>query len=114
MNGRWLRSLAVASSSAAIVLAIGSLHAQRGSIGAEWRTYAGDLGATKYSPLTQIDASNFGKLKVVWRWQSADAFLSRTIPGRGEVWASFDAGSQWHCLCLHLPHIYSIETALVD
>jgi hypothetical protein len=31
----------------------------------------------------------------------------------GEVWASFDEGGQWHCLCLHLPHIYSIETALV-
>jgi photosystem II stability/assembly factor-like uncharacterized protein len=30
----------------------------------------------------------------------------------GEVWASFDEGEAWHCLCLHLPHIYSIETAL--
>ena len=30
----------------------------------------------------------------------------------GEVWASFDEGEQWHCLCLHLPHIYSVETAL--
>jgi hypothetical protein len=30
----------------------------------------------------------------------------------GEVWASFDEGKQWHCLCLHLPHVYSIETAL--
>jgi hypothetical protein len=31
----------------------------------------------------------------------------------GEVWASFDAGAHWHCLCLHLPHVYSIEAALV-
>jgi photosystem II stability/assembly factor-like uncharacterized protein len=31
----------------------------------------------------------------------------------GEVWASFDEGKQWHCLCLHLPHVYSLETALV-
>jgi BNR-Asp box repeat len=31
----------------------------------------------------------------------------------GEVWASFDEGGEWHCLCLHLPHIYSVETALV-
>ena len=30
----------------------------------------------------------------------------------GEVWASFDEGDQWHCLCLHLPHVYSVETAL--
>lgn len=27
----------------------------------------------------------------------------------GEVWASFDEGNQWHCLMLHLPHIYSVE-----
>jgi len=32
----------------------------------------------------------------------------------GEVWASFDEGAAWHCLCLHLPHIYSVETALTD
>jgi hypothetical protein len=27
----------------------------------------------------------------------------------GEVWCSFDEGDQWHCLMLHLPHIYSVE-----
>ena len=27
----------------------------------------------------------------------------------GEVWASFDEGGQWHCMMLHLPHIYSVE-----
>ena len=27
----------------------------------------------------------------------------------GEVWASFDEGGNWHCLMLHLPHIYSVE-----
>jgi photosystem II stability/assembly factor-like uncharacterized protein len=31
----------------------------------------------------------------------------------GEVWSSFDEGENWNCLCLHLPHIYSIETAVV-
>ena len=31
----------------------------------------------------------------------------------GEVWASFDEGRHWHCLCLHLPHIYSVEAGLV-
>jgi len=30
----------------------------------------------------------------------------------GEVWASFDEGKAWQCLCLHLPQIHSIETAL--
>ena len=52
----------------------------------EWRVYGGDLGNTKYSPLTQIDASNFGKLQLQWRWQSADGFISRTLPGGGELW----------------------------
>ena len=30
----------------------------------------------------------------------------------GEVWASFDEGEQWQCLCLHLPQVYAVETAL--
>jgi photosystem II stability/assembly factor-like uncharacterized protein len=31
----------------------------------------------------------------------------------GEVWASFDEGEEWRCLRMHLPHIYSIETAVL-
>jgi hypothetical protein len=58
-----------------------------GAVG-EWRAYGGDLGNTKYSPLTQIDAKNFGQLRLAWRWESADGFISRTVPGGGEVWAS--------------------------
>ncbi len=27
----------------------------------------------------------------------------------GEMWASFDEGTNWQCLMLHLPHIYSVE-----
>jgi quinoprotein glucose dehydrogenase len=88
MKARWLRRVSVVSSAAAIALAAGPIRAQQGALRGEWRTYAGDLGATKYAPLTQIDATNFSKLAVAWRWQSADAFVSRTIPGRGEVWAS--------------------------
>lgn len=30
----------------------------------------------------------------------------------GEVWASFDEGEAWHCLCLHLPEIYAVESSL--
>ena len=30
----------------------------------------------------------------------------------GEVWGSFDEGDTWQCICLHLPHIYSVEAAL--
>ena len=56
----------------------------------EWPTYGGDLGGTKYSPLDQIDATNFGDLEIAWRWQSADAFLSKTTASGGEWWASSD------------------------
>jgi len=31
----------------------------------------------------------------------------------GEVWSSFDEGASWNCLCLHLPQVHSIETAIV-
>ena len=49
--------------------------AQHGATGGEWPTYGGDLGSTKYSPLDQIDASNFDGLEIAWRWQSADGAL---------------------------------------
>ena len=56
----------------------------------EWPTYGGDLGSTKYSPLAQIDATNFGTLEVAWRWQSADVRMSQTTPGGGEWLAAAD------------------------
>ncbi len=34
---------------------------------AEWKTYGGDLAITRYSPIDQIDASNFSTLQVAWR-----------------------------------------------
>lgn len=49
--------------------------AQYGATSGEWRSYGGDLGSTKYSPLDQIDATNFDDLRVAWRWQTADASL---------------------------------------
>ena len=56
----------------------------------EWRTYGGDLGGTKYSPLDQIDASNFADLEIAWRWQSSDAVMSLTTPDGGEWSAPSD------------------------
>ena len=37
-----------------------------GSAGKEWPVYAGDQGATRYSPLDEIDRENVGNLKVAW------------------------------------------------
>src|SRR5450432_1626566 len=36
----------------------------------EWPTYGADLANSKYRPLDQIDASNFGKLEVAWRFKT--------------------------------------------
>ncbi|MGE0812142.1 MAG: PQQ-binding-like beta-propeller repeat protein [Vicinamibacterales bacterium] len=36
----------------------------------EWRTYGGDLASTRYSPLDQITAENFGSLRIAWRFRT--------------------------------------------
>jgi quinoprotein glucose dehydrogenase len=36
----------------------------------DWPQYTADLRGTKYSPLEQINASNFGKLEVAWRFKT--------------------------------------------
>ena len=41
-----------------------------GAPAGEWRTYGGDLGNTRYSPLDQINAGNFNKLAVAWRFKT--------------------------------------------
>jgi quinoprotein glucose dehydrogenase len=46
--------------------------AQSGAKNGEWRSYGGDLGNTRYSPLDQINASNFDKLEVAWRFNTAN------------------------------------------
>src|ERR1035437_10122460 len=46
--------------------------AQSGAKNGEWRTYGGDLGNTRYSPLDQINASNFDKLQVAWRFSTTN------------------------------------------
>src|SRR5258706_2381328 len=44
--------------------------AQTGAKNGEWRTYGGDLGSTRSSPLDQINAQNFNKLEVAWRFKT--------------------------------------------
>ena len=52
--------------------ASGLLTAQTGAKDGEWRSYGGDLGNTRYAPLNQINASNFDKLQVAWRFSGAN------------------------------------------
>ena len=36
----------------------------------EWPMYTADLSGSKYSPLDQINATNFSKLEVAWRFKT--------------------------------------------
>jgi len=36
----------------------------------EWPHYSGDLKGTRYSPLDQVNASNFNKLEIAWRFKT--------------------------------------------
>ena len=36
----------------------------------EWPTYGADLASTRYSPLDQINASNFSKLQLAFRFKT--------------------------------------------
>jgi quinoprotein glucose dehydrogenase len=55
----------------------------RGNAAGEWRYWGADAWSTRYSPLDQIDASNFDSLKVAWVWnasQYGDDEYYRTTP----------------------------------
>src|SRR5580692_4305750 len=53
-----------------VLLCATSLIAQTGAKNGEWRTYGGDLGNTHYSPLDQINAGNFSKIQIAWRFKT--------------------------------------------
>jgi quinoprotein glucose dehydrogenase len=46
-----------------------TVHGQSGAMNGEWRTYGGDLANTRYAPLDQINAANFNKLEIAWRFR---------------------------------------------
>ena len=45
----------------------------------EWRYIGGDVAQTRYSPLDQIDATNFERLSVAWTWRG-DNFGPKVDP----------------------------------
>ena len=54
-------------------LAVWSTVLVRGQIASkagEWPTYGATLASTRYSPLDQINAANFNKLEVAWRFKT--------------------------------------------
>src|SRR5213079_2282007 len=44
---------------------------ERGNKAGEWRYWGADAWSTRYSPLDQINASNFDSLKIVWQWNAS-------------------------------------------
>ena len=61
-----------------------------GTDNGEWRSYAGNIAGQKYSPLDQIDGSNFVQLELAWSWESADKMVSRTMSDGSEWWAPLE------------------------
>ena len=49
----------------------------------EWLYYGGDPGGSRYSPLTDINAENLGRLQVAWQWKHWETRLDQygTAPG---------------------------------
>ena len=54
--------------------------AQQGATDGQWRAFAGDPGATKYSALGQITKGNVGDLTIAWRRPSVDASILEHAP----------------------------------
>ena len=64
------RSLARLIVGLSIATATHQAAAQHGAPNGEWKTYGGDLGNTRYSALDQINATNFSKLEIAWRFKT--------------------------------------------
>src|SRR6266403_4302117 len=73
--------LLIAAGSSAILVAFGTLavSTQVKPLG-EWRSFGGDKGYTRYSPLDQINKDNVAKVQVAWRRPAIDAQFSSGYP----------------------------------
>jgi quinoprotein glucose dehydrogenase len=63
------RRIFVAAIALACLTAV-SLGGQTGAPAGEWRAYGGDARNMRYSPLEQINATNFSRLEVAWRFKT--------------------------------------------
>ena len=84
MRDRSTRARATVSALALLLAATAPpAAAQHGAGGGEWRAYAGDNGATKYSPLDQIDAGNVDRLRIAWTRPTVDQSILDVVPDLG-------------------------------
>jgi len=78
---------------------IPAVDAQSSQANGEWPTYGGDLASRRYMPLDQINADNFNKLSIAWRFKTDSLgprpefkFESTPLMVRGVVYTT--AGSR--------------------
>ena len=62
----------VTSVATVVCLGVAGASAQPGAANGEWGVFGADAGATRYSPLDQIDSGNVENLAVAWRWSARD------------------------------------------
>src|SRR5271165_5981238 len=98
------RRMMLAGSSALALLGPSLVHAQAPRE-TDWLHYANDLASTRYSPLDQIDASNFNQLELAWRFSTnalgprLDAdYQSTPLVVKGRVYCT--AGFRRDVVCL--------------
>jgi len=72
MSKHTLCTVLIACSLGAANLAFAQTSATQGTGNAEWPSYGGDLGSTRYAALEQIDASNFSSLEIAWRFSTVN------------------------------------------
>ena len=53
-----------------LTVAVSTQTGQPSTANGEWPVYSGDLKGTRYSPLDQINGSNFNKLEIAWRFKT--------------------------------------------
>src|SRR6185312_12311262 len=93
------------TASAFALLGSGVAQAQTSPADTDWLHYANDLSSTRYSPLDQIDATNFNKLELAWRFSTnalgprLDAdFQSTPLVVKGRLYCT--AGFRRDVVCL--------------
>src|SRR5262249_3928368 len=67
---RWLLVLVASVISLWLTIGASGQSTQPSTANGEWPHYTADLKGTRYSPLDQINASNFSKLEIAWRFKT--------------------------------------------
>ena len=82
-----LKFISAACTAAMLIVAATALFAQPmlGTENGEWRYLGGNIGHTRYSPLDQINRTNFGELEPAWIWRTDNFgpnpdYFSRSTP----------------------------------